>query len=38
MKKSVEEVVEISKLNNLNITGIFTHFSTADEEDKELYT
>lgn len=33
-KKSVEEVVEISKLHNLNITGVFTHFSNADEEDK----
>ena len=33
-KKSIEEVVEISKLNNLNITGVFTHFSNADEEDK----
>lgn len=32
--KSVEEVVEISKLNNINITGVFTHFSNADEEDK----
>lgn len=33
-KKSVEEVVEISRLNNLIITGVFTHFSNADEEDK----
>lgn len=33
-KKSVEEVVEISKLINLKITGVFTHFSNADEEDK----
>lgn len=33
-KKSVEEVVEISKLHNLNITGVFMHFSNADEEDK----
>lgn len=33
-KKSVEEVVEISKLSNLRITGVFTHFSNADEEDK----
>ena len=33
-KQSVEEVVEISKLHNLNITGVFTHFSNADEEDK----
>lgn len=32
--KSVEEVVEISKLINLRITGVFTHFSNADEEDK----
>ena len=33
-EKSVEEVVEISKLINLRITGVFTHFSNADEEDK----
>lgn len=33
-EKSVEEVVEISKLSNLRITGVFTHFSNADEEDK----
>ena len=33
-EKSVEEVVEISKLSNLRITGIFTHFSNADEQDK----
>lgn len=33
-EKSVEEVVEISKLRNLRITGVFTHFSNADEEDK----
>ena len=26
-EKSVEEVVEISKLSNLRITGVFTHFS-----------
>lgn len=32
--KSVEEVVEISRLSNLKITGVFTHFSSADEEDK----
>lgn len=33
-EKSVEEVVEISKLSHLRITGVFTHFSNADEEDK----
>ena len=33
-EKSVEEVVEISKLSILRITGIFTHFSNADEQDK----
>lgn len=33
-EKSVEEVVEISKLSNLRITGTFTHFSNADEQDK----
>ncbi|AYD40392.1 alanine racemase [Clostridium fermenticellae] len=33
-KESVEEAVNISKLSNIQIEGIFSHFSTADEEDK----
>lgn len=33
--KSVEEVYKISKLPNIIIEGLFTHFSTADEKDKE---
>ena len=33
-KESIEDVIEISKLENIKITGVFTHFSTADEEDK----
>ncbi len=33
-EKSVEDVVEISKLNNIEIEGMFTHYATADEEDK----
>lgn len=32
---SIKEVYEISKLSNIEIAGIYTHFSTADEEDKE---
>ena len=32
---SVNEVIKISKLENLELTGIFTHFSTADEISKE---
>jgi alanine racemase len=32
---SVEEVYKISKLPNIIIEGLFTHFSTADEKDKE---
>lgn len=31
--QSIEEVKQISQLPNLNMEGIFTHFSTADEED-----
>lgn len=31
---SIEEVVNISKLPNLKIKGIFSHFSTSDEADK----
>lgn len=34
-EKSVQEVVEISKLPNVTVEGIFTHFSKADEKDKE---
>ncbi|MGN0437480.1 MAG: alanine racemase [Lachnospiraceae bacterium] len=43
--KSVEEIIRISKLPNLNMEGIFTHYFKADEKDKssamkqlELYT
>lgn len=31
--QSIEEVKRIAALPNLNMEGIFTHFSTADEED-----
>lgn len=31
--KSIEEIIMISKLPNINLEGIFTHFSTADESD-----
>lgn len=30
---SIDEIEKISKLDNLEIAGIFSHFSTADEED-----
>jgi len=33
--ESVEEAVKISKISNLEIQGLFSHFSTADEVDKE---
>ena len=33
-EKGMEAVRQISKLPNINIEGIFTHFSTADETDK----
>ena len=32
---SINIIEEISKLKGIEITGIFTHFSTADEKDKE---
>lgn len=32
---SVNAVYEISKLPNIDIEGLFSHFSTADESDKE---
>jgi len=33
---SINEIVEISKLQNIKIEGIFTHFSSADKADKSL--
>lgn len=32
---SAEEIYKISKLTNITIEGIFSHFSTADERNKE---
>ncbi|AWZ47634.1 alanine racemase [Clostridiaceae bacterium 14S0207] len=32
--ENIEEVIRISKLPNLKIQGVFSHFSTADEFDK----
>lgn len=31
--KSIEEILMITRLPHINLEGIFTHFSTADEED-----
>lgn len=33
---TVEEIIKISKLSNIKITGIFTHFATSDEKDKSF--
>ena len=33
-QESVEAVVQISKLPNIRIKGLFSHFATADEKDK----
>lgn len=33
-EESIDEVYRISKLENIEIVGAFSHFSTADEEDK----
>lgn len=33
--QSIEEVKMIASLPHLNMEGLFTHFSTADEEDRE---
>lgn len=33
-EKSVEEIVEISRLENVVVEGMFTHFARADEKDK----
>lgn len=32
--ESVNDVIKISKLSGISIEGMFTHFATADEEDK----
>jgi len=34
-EESLDEVYKISKLSNIVLEGIFSHFSTADETDKE---
>ncbi len=34
--ETIEEIVKISKLPNVIIDGIFTHFATADEADKSF--
>lgn len=33
---AVNEIIKISRLENIKITGIFTHFAAADEADKEF--
>lgn len=33
-KESIEEIVRISKLENIDIEGIYTHFACADMKDK----
>jgi alanine racemase len=33
--ESIDKICSISKLKGIDLAGIFTHFSTSDEEDKE---
>lgn len=33
-EKSIEDIVEISKLDSIILQGVFTHFASADENDK----
>ncbi|MCR5053606.1 MAG: alanine racemase [Lachnospiraceae bacterium] len=35
-RESLDEILRISKLPNIRMEGIFTHFSRADEEDKSF--
>ncbi|MEA4816736.1 MAG: alanine racemase [Lachnospiraceae bacterium] len=35
-EKAYDEIIEISKLPYIEVEGIYTHFSTADEADKEF--
>ena len=34
-EESLEEIKKISELPNIKIVGMFSHFSTADEANKE---
>lgn len=34
-KNTIEEIIKISKLPNIEINGIFTHFSVADDNDDD---
>lgn len=34
--KSIDDIIKISKLKNIEINGIFTHFATSDEKDKSF--
>lgn len=34
-QSSIEEICKINKLSNISIAGMFSHFSTADEKNKE---
>ena len=36
--KSIDDIMEISKLPNIKVEGIFTHFAKADETDKTYTT
>lgn len=35
-EKSIDEIVRISKMDNLYLEGVFSHFSCSDEKDKEF--
>ena len=35
-ENAIEEILEIASLENIFLEGIFTHFATSDEEDKEF--
>ena len=35
-EENIETIYKISKLPNINVTGIYTHFATADEKDKSF--
>ena len=36
-KEGADKIEEISKLPNIVMEGLYTHFSKADEGDKKLY-
>ncbi len=35
IETTIEDILKLSEMKNLNLDGIYTHFATADETDKK---